>query len=94
MSSEQRTPPDEPAATPAEAEEESQDRAAYLPIGIVFLVLGLGGLMNDSMRYAALAFVPVGVVFLILALQGRQDDRPAAGTEPTDPASPPDVTPR
>jgi hypothetical protein len=94
MSSEGQTPPDEPTATPAPAEDEPQDRAAYLPIGIVFLVLGLGGLTNDSMRYAALAFVPVGIVFLILALQGRQDDRPAAGTEPTDPADPPDVTPR
>lgn len=55
-------------------DDDTQNRAAYLPIGLVFLILGLSGLFNDSFRYGALAFVPVGVVFLILAMQGRSGD--------------------
>jgi hypothetical protein len=90
MSAEEHPPDD--AARDGQAEEDGQDRAAYLPIGIAFLVLGLGGLLNDSFRYSALAFVPVGIVFLTLGLQGRRDG--AADPHPADPGEPPDVTPR
>jgi hypothetical protein len=90
MSAEEHPPDD--AARDGQAEEDGQDRAAYLPIGIVFLVLGLGGLLNDSFRYSALAFVPVGIVFLTLGLQGRRDG--AADPDSADPGEPPDVTPR
>lgn len=79
------TPPDPGAIDPvspgtgaaSEAEPAGDDagtRVAYLPIGLVFLVLGLSGLFNDSLRYGAMAFLPVGFVFLILAMQARSDD--------------------
>lgn len=61
------------AGTARDAADES-NRAAYLPIGLVFLILGASGLMSDTMRFASFAFLPVGVVFLILAMQGRTDD--------------------
>lgn len=89
-----------PAPEEAGAEDE-QNRTALLPVGLVFLVVGLTGLTNDSMRYASLAFLPVGVVFLILAAQGRPggDEDAAAtaerpGAEPGGSAEGPDVTPR
>jgi hypothetical protein len=61
------------------AADDARHRVAYLPIGLVFLVLGFSGLFDESLRYAAMAFLPVGFVFLILALQGRTDaaGRPA-----------------
>ncbi|GIG34748.1 DUF3784 domain-containing protein [Cellulomonas pakistanensis] len=106
MTDQPTTPPSEPdgpgrAPTEAGAEDE-QNRAAFFPIGLVFLVLGLMGFANDSMRYASFAFLPVGVVFLILAAQGRsggaEDAAPAAeppGSQPgPGPAEGPDVTPR
>lgn len=89
MSHEEGPPPDE-----AKGAKDGQDRAAYLPIGIVFLVLGLGGLLNDSFRYSSLAFVPVGIVFLTLGLQGRQDDADPPDAGGAGPVEPPDVTPR
>lgn len=61
------------------APDDTQTWAAYLPIGLVFLVLGFSGLVNDSLRYAALAFLPVGFVFLILAMRGRTADDPDHG---------------
>ena len=85
---------DPPPGDPAKGEEDGQDRAAYLPIGIVFLVLGLGGLLNDSFRYSSLAFVPVGIVFLTLGLHGRQDDADPPDAGRAGPVEPPDVTPR
>jgi hypothetical protein len=92
MSAEEHPPDD--AAKDGQAEEDGQDRAAYLPIGIAFLVLGLGGLLNDSFRYSALAFVPVGIVFLTLGLQGRRVDGAESDADPSGPGEPPDVTPR
>lgn len=92
MSAEEHPPDD--AAKDGQGEQDGQDRAAYLPIGIVFLVLGLGGLLNDSFRYPALAFVPVGIVFLTLGLQGRQADGAESEAGPADPGEPPEVTPR
>ena len=47
-------------------------------------MLGMSGLLNDSMRASAFAFFPVGVVFLILAMQGRSESDDADG-----PAGPP-----
>ncbi|TKR27308.1 hypothetical protein FA014_00995 [Cellulomonas hominis] len=89
--SDERTPapPDEPGGPgsgppPEPAEDATGGRAAYLPIGIVFIVLGMSGLLNDSMRASAFAFFPVGVVFLILAMQGRSESDDADG-----PAGPP-----
>lgn len=64
----ERVPDPEPASDDAQA------RVAYLPIGLVFLVLGFSGLFNDSLRYGAMAFLPVGFVFLIVAMQGRTSD--------------------
>ncbi|NHT17474.1 hypothetical protein [Cellulomonas sp. IC4_254] len=79
------TPPDPGAIDPVSpgtgaasemepAGDDAGTRVAYLPIGLVFLVLGVSGLFNDSLRYGALAFLPVGFVFLILAMQARWDD--------------------
>ncbi|MBW0253734.1 hypothetical protein [Cellulomonas sp. PS-H5] len=59
---------------PEPASDDAQARLAYLPIGLVFLVLGFSGLFNDTLRYGAIAFLPVGFVFLVLALQGRSGD--------------------
>lgn len=64
---------------PEPASDDAQARVAYLPIGLVFLVLGFSGLFNDSLRYGAMAFLPVGFVYLILAMQGRTDDDAASG---------------
>lgn len=90
-------PPDEPGGPrTGPAQEPGEDtagaRAAYLPIGIVFLVLGMSGLLNDSMRYASFAFFPVGVVFLVLAMQGRSDE--AADQEAPPPSADDDGPPR
>ena len=77
---------------PEPPSDDAQARVAYLPIGLVFLVLGFSGLFNDSLRYGALAFLPVGFVFLILAMQGRTDDDAAsgdAGQGPSDADRPP-----
>jgi hypothetical protein len=91
-------PPDEPGGPrTGPAQESEQDSAgagaAYLPIGIVFLVLGMSGLLNDSMRYASFAFFPVGVVFLVLAMQGRSgeaaDQEAPPGAPPADDDGPP-----
>lgn len=95
MSDPSTPPPGEPGAPPpADDDEDGQTRAAFLPIGIVFLVLGIGGLLNDSMRSSAVAFLPVGFVFLVLGLQGRRgdvgDDEPTVGTDDAGP----DVMPR
>jgi hypothetical protein len=71
--------------------------AAYLPIGLVFLTLGLTGLVSDSMRYASFAFLPVGVTFLVLALRSRGtgEAEPSAAPAPGEPGETgPDVTPR
>jgi hypothetical protein len=61
---------------------------AYLPIGLVFCVLGLAGLVNDSMRPSAFAFFPIGITFLILGMRGQ------AGDEPEEDAPGTDLTPR
>lgn len=92
-------PPDEPggpgSVPPREpAEDPAGGRAAYLPIGIVFLVLGLSGLLNDSMRYAAFAFFPVGVVFLVLAMQGSSDETADQEAPPRGPSADDDGPPR
>lgn len=71
------TPGDGPTGGAEPAGDDAQARVAYLPIGLVFLVLGLSGLFNDSLRYGAIAFLPVGFVFLVLAVQGRSDDEDA-----------------
>lgn len=70
-------------------EDASTADVAYLPIGLVFLILGLSGLVSDSMRYASFAFLPVGVTFLVLALRSRGADETEPDREPG-----PDVTPR
>ncbi len=66
MSDQGRTPPEDPGAEDGTG---ARDRAAFLPIGIVFLVLGLGGLANESFRLAGLPFIAIGATFLILGLQ-------------------------
>jgi hypothetical protein len=71
------SPPQPGPASPPQPEPASDDAptgVAYLPIGLVFLVLGFSGLFSDSLRYGAMAFLPVGFVFLILAMQGRAGD--------------------
>lgn len=90
-----------PPPAPAGDEEGSGNpNAAFLPIGIVFLVLGLAGLANDSMRASAFAFLPVGIVFMVLSIRSAApgaaaSDGPAvsAGPEAHGPDGP-DVTPR
>ncbi len=77
---------------PEPVSDDTQARVAYLPIGLVFLVLGFSGLFNDSLRYGAIAFLPVGFVFLVLALQGRTGDDAGsgdAGQGPSDADRPP-----
>jgi len=96
-------PPAEPppAEPPAEA---GNPGAAFLPIGIVFLVVGLSWLANDSMRGAAFAFLPVGVTFLVLSMRSANsgtadeavegpDDGPVVDDGPVA-GDGPDVTPR
>ncbi|WP_158371079.1 hypothetical protein [Cellulosimicrobium cellulans] len=92
-------PPDEPGGPrTGSAPEPEQDSAgagaAYLPIGIVFLVLGMSGLLNDSMRYASLAFFPVGVVFLVLAMQGRSAESADPEAHPGEPSADDERPPR
>jgi hypothetical protein len=76
-----RPPQPEPAPPeqPGPASDAAEARVAYLPIGLVFLVLGFSGLFNDTLRHGAIAFLPVGFVFLVLALQGRSDDDAESG---------------
>jgi hypothetical protein len=87
--------PDEPTGptvpTPASEADAKNPNAAFLPIGIVFLVLGLSGLSNDSMRGTSYAFIPVGITFLILS--ARPGKKGGGGAEVQDPPGP-DVTPR
>ncbi|VTR75800.1 hypothetical protein [Cellulomonas hominis] len=91
--------PDQPSPEPVAGT--TNPNVAFLPIGVVFLVLGLSWLANDSMRGASFAFIPVGVTFLVLSMrkggtggapagpEAGQEDQPGAGGEPG-----PDVTPR
>lgn len=86
-----------PTGSTPEDDASSSADVAYLPIGLVFLILGLSGLVSDSMRYASFAFLPVGVTFLVLALRSRGtgEAEPAAAPAPGEPGEPgPDVTPR
>lgn len=80
----QPTPPDRARKPGGNA------NAAFLPIGITFLVLGLGGLANESMRSSAYAFLPVGIVFLVLSLRSSDEDEDA---EPTAAPAPQDGAP-
>lgn len=53
--------------------------AAFLPIGITFLAVGLAMLFGPASA-SAWAFIPVGITFLVLWLSGRNqtddDDTP------------------
>jgi|GEM_PF-6322357 len=82
----QPTPPDRARKPGGNA------NAAFLPIGITFLVLGLGGLANESMRSSAYAFLPVGIVFLVLSLRSSDDDEDE-DAEPTAAPAPQDGAP-
>jgi hypothetical protein len=81
--------PDQPTSEPSAAAKNPS--AAFLPIGLVFLVLGLSGLANDSMRGTSYAFIPVGITFLILSIQGGKKAGDDGATAPPGPDSP--VTP-
>ncbi len=82
-------PPQTPPPAPDGAEEDaSNPNAAFLPIGITFLVLGLGGLANDSMRGPAFAFLPVGIVFIVLSIRSAVPGSGGASAQEASPGPP------
>jgi hypothetical protein len=83
-----------PPPAPGPPQDDSDPNAAFLPIGIVFLVLGLSGLASDSMRGTSAAFLPVGIVFLVLSLRSATRGHDDGGAAPQEGPPAPDVTPR
>lgn len=83
---EQPAAPDQPPTEPAAGT--TNPNVAFLPIGVVFLVLGLSWLANDSMRGTSYAFIPIGITFLILSMR-----KGGTGTGPADPAAGPEDQP-
>lgn len=59
--------------------------AAFLPIGITFLAVGLAMLFGPASA-SAWAFIPVGITFIVLWLSGReQADDDGDGDSPKKP---------
>lgn len=68
-------PADDPPATPR-AQKRDDGQEAFVPIGIVFITLGVVFLMtNDGMGPVAWTFIPVGFTFLVLGLSAVSSKR-------------------
>jgi hypothetical protein len=85
---------EQPQPPAPEAEQDGTNpNAAFLPIGLVFFILGLSGLTNESMRSTSYAFLPIGIAFLLLGVRSGRGEK-AAGAPPGEPPVDPDITPR
>lgn len=83
-------PQHQPRPDDATTERDRRLAAAYLPIGIVFLVLAIAGLAGDDGSSSSFAFFPIGAAFLLLATQPYWKRPAGPVAQPVDP----DVTPR